>query len=242
MIIDMHTHFNNYEFLGEGIRLTEEEFINELDCKGIDKAVVSNPFYLETDFIYGNRILFNFMGKYPDRIIGFAIAHPLFPEESLEIIKEGVDKGIKGIKLHCELSHSSYTSVAHLELVEKISEFKLPITLHTGTKYLETAPKLASLFPGTTFLFGHTGGFAYREMSERVKDLGNVIADLCGNVFTNNFVEDIVKTVGADRVVYGSDFDFFNPAIMLAMVKNAKLSDVDKKKILWKNAERILAL
>ena len=238
----MHTHFHHYEFLGEGVILSEEEFIHELDHHAIDKAVVSNPFHLETDFIYGNRILFDFMKNYPDRIIGFAIAHPLFPEESLEIVKEGVDKGIKGLKLHCELSHSPYTSAAHLDLVEKLSQFNLPITLHTGSKYLDTAPALARQFPETTFLFGHTGGFTYREMTARIKDLDNVIADLCGNVFTNGFVEDVVEIMGADRVVYGSDFDFFSPAIMIEMVRDAKISNHDKEKILCKNAERILNL
>ena len=242
MIIDIHAHFHHYEFLGEGVILSENEFITEMDYIGIDKTAVSNPFYLETDFIYGNKLLYDFMQNFPERIIGIAIAHPLFPEASLESIKTGIDMGIRGLKLHCELAHSPYTSYAHLSLVEKLAQFKLPITLHTGTKYLDTAPELARQFPEITFLFGHSGGFAYREMIARIKDLDNVVADLCGNVFTNGFVEDIVNVMGADRVVYGSDFDFFSPAIMLEMVRNAKISDDDKEKILWKNAQRILAL
>jgi hypothetical protein len=33
MIIDIHAHFHHYEFLGEGVILSEDEFIAELDAQ-----------------------------------------------------------------------------------------------------------------------------------------------------------------------------------------------------------------
>lgn len=242
MIIDAHTHIHNYEFLGEGIRFTPDQFIHELDHHHIDKAVVSSPFHLETDFAVGNRIVFDLMKSHPNRIIGQATLHPLFLDESLAVAKEAVDRGTRGFKIHCELSHVPYTAAAHLELVASLAEFGLPITLHTGKKYLSEAPALAKKFPGLTFQFAHIGGFSYREMIDRVVALDNVVADLSGNVFTNGFVEDVVAGMGVDRVVFGTDFVFMDPAIMLAMVRNADLTESDKEKILWKNAERILKL
>ncbi|MBU0714923.1 MAG: amidohydrolase family protein [Verrucomicrobia bacterium] len=242
MIIDMHTHYHNYEHLGEGVRLTFEEFIHELDFHGIDKAVVSNAFGLESDFVSGNRLLFEFMERYPDRIIGFLALHPCFPEESRALLREGVARGIKGVKLHCELSFVPYDDPRHLALVEEVASCNLPVTIHTGSSYIQPSVTLAKTFPNTCFLFGHTGGLAYHPMVQAIKKMDNVIADLAGNVFLDGFIETIVNTLGEDRVVYASDFVFMDPVIMLSMVRTARISDAGKEKILSGNAQRILKL
>jgi predicted TIM-barrel fold metal-dependent hydrolase len=50
-----------------------------------------------------------------------------------------------------------------------------------------------------------------------------------------------VKEIGADRVLYGSDFTINEPAGVIARVKNAFLTAEDREKILFKNVERLLA-
>jgi predicted TIM-barrel fold metal-dependent hydrolase len=80
---------------------------------------------------------------------------------------------------------------------------------------------------------------------------GNVFADIS----TLNQVEDVLGyevllptlrkltlSLGVNRVVFGSD-GIFNLEPIISAVKNADfLSDSDREKILWKNAQEILKI
>jgi predicted TIM-barrel fold metal-dependent hydrolase len=54
-------------------------------------------------------------------------------------------------------------------------------------------------------------------------------------------IEKAVREIGADRVLYGSDFTINEPAGVIARVKNAFLTEQDRAKILYGNVERLLA-
>jgi predicted TIM-barrel fold metal-dependent hydrolase len=47
--------------------------------------------------------------------------------------------------------------------------------------------------------------------------------------------------IGADRVLYGSDFTINEPSGVIARVKNAFLTPQDREKILFRNVERLIA-
>lgn len=242
MIIDMHTHLHNYEFLGPGRRFTEEQFIKKLDFHGIGMAAVSNVFCLETDFIYGNKLVFDFMEKYPERIMAFPVLHPLFPDDSAKVLEEGKGRGIRGIKLHCLLSGIPYSDRRHMDIIDSLRHLKLPVTLHTGASLIKDVETVVREFPDVMFMLGHVGGTEYREMLRVIKDRDNVVADINGDVFLEGYLEEIVDSMGDERVVYGSDFVFMDPAIMISIVRKARIPDSSKEKILFKNAERILGL
>jgi hypothetical protein len=242
MIVDIHTHNHNYEILGEGVRFSQEEFIQELDQHNITYAGVSHAFGIETDFVQANETVFDFMGAYPDRILGILALHPAFPKESAALLERGVELGVRAIKLHCELSHIKYCDPRHLALVESLADMGLPIQIHTGTRHIDDAIGLASAFPQATFICAHTGGFEYKAMLERMKKHENTIADLSGNVYLHHFVEDCVNAIGDERVAFGSDFDFMDPCIMIDMIKTSSISDESKERVLGGNAMRLLRI
>jgi len=53
-------------------------------------------------------------------------------------------------------------------------------------------------------------------------------------------LEYAVKTIGADRVLFGSDFSINCPATVLARIQNAFLTEEQKRKILASNLEALL--
>ena len=53
-------------------------------------------------------------------------------------------------------------------------------------------------------------------------------------------IEFLVEQVGADKVLYGSDFPMRDPAPQLGWVCYAKIPVEDKKKILAGNVARLL--
>jgi len=54
-------------------------------------------------------------------------------------------------------------------------------------------------------------------------------------------LEYAVKTIGPDRVLFGSDFSINDPATVLARIHNAFLTDEQKAKVLAGNLEALLA-
>ena len=50
-----------------------------------------------------------------------------------------------------------------------------------------------------------------------------------------------MQEIGADRVLYGSDFTINEPSGVIMRVKNAFLTPQEREKVLFRNLERLLA-
>ena len=87
----------------------------------------------------------------------------------------------------------------------------------------------------------HLTGVGRRGVQD-VEDLPNVWVDTCGGWYDTEMVEYAVRHMGADRVIYGSDYPGRDFAPQLGRVAGAGLSDEDKEKILWRNAALLLKL
>lgn len=240
MIIDAHTAWTTYET--RGIRFSQEEFISALDSFNIDKAMVCTPSYLQTDFILGNDRILRLMRKYPKRIIGFSTLNPLFEKEAISELRRCTEKGMKGIKLHCDLSQIPYDNPLTFPIVEEAIELDIPLFLHTAYDSIKEAEFVANKYPDATFIFAHIGTRAWRETASFAKKQKNVILCLSGLVFEQGFLEEAISAVGDERVVYGSDFVFVNPAIYIGIIKNSSIPEKSKEKILGLNIERLLKL
>ena len=53
-------------------------------------------------------------------------------------------------------------------------------------------------------------------------------------------LEYAVKTIGPDRILFGSDFTINDPSTVIARIQNAFLSEEVKRKILTENVEALL--
>ena len=103
---------------------------------------------------------------------------------------------------------------------------------------------VAETYPAATIVFPHLGGnrddiFTRIAIVARHK---NTHIDLSGSGIERvGILERAVREIGADRVLYGSDFTINEPSAVIARVKNAFLTAEDREKILSRNVERLLA-
>ena len=154
----------------------------------------------------------------------------------------------KGLKIH--QAFNGPADDRYFDLVDKAVALDIPIMIHTG--FRESAPAknigiLASQFPRGKFICAHlleeSGLNAKSDYFRLANDHGNVYLE-CSYVRHPRRLREFVRAVGADRILFGSDFPFGAGDIAwdLTKVRWAGIDDDAKEKILWKNAAALFEL
>ena len=181
------------------------------------------------------------------RALGFAYLNPKHTEESLDELDRCVRDGpMVGVKL--------WVAVRCREkcldpIVRRAAELKAPVLQHTWYKITGNLPgestaadlaALAARHPAASFIAAHAGGDWERGI-RAIRHTTNVTAEICGGDPTSGVVEMAVRELGAERVMYGSDFAGRSFASQLAKVHGADVPQQAKRLILAGNIKRMLA-
>lgn len=182
-----------------------------------------------------------------DRAFGFVYLNPKHPQASLDELDRCVREGpMVGVKLWVAMRCNA---PALDPIVERATELQAPILQHTWSKITGNLPgestaadlaELAARHPRATFLCGHSGG-DWELGLRAIRSCANVHADLGGGDPAAGFTEMAVRELGADRVVFGSDFGGRSFASQLAKVYGADLPASTRQRILRDNLRRLLA-
>jgi hypothetical protein len=101
---------------------------------------------------------------------------------------------------------------------------------------------LAGRFPEATIIMAHMGEEASFEGISIAGKYSNIILDTTGSINWYRIINFAIEVVGEDRIVFGMDFPAYNPGPEIAKVKDADITEEQKKKIMGGNAARILGL
>lgn len=242
MIIDAHAHI-----LG-GNTASGEELIRSMELCGIDKAIVSsiasyNPDKKEIEDM--NNITCGLMKKYPDKIWGGCYVNPLHGD-CREVIRRGIeDMGMKLVKvwMACTCDDAAMDAVA----AEAI-RCNVPLLIHTFFTHRGNPPyeskvnhvcALAKRYPELKIIMAHLGGNPYHSM-RAAADLKNVYVDYAGTFYGYSDIDYAVQKVGADRIIFGTDFPIANHLFGMGKIEHASLSERDKQKIYSENILRLI--
>lgn len=185
------------------------------------------------------------MRRIDQRFCPYVTVHPPHGQGAVDELRRGIEElGGYGMKVWV----SPANAPDMYPLVERMIEYRKPILIHAmhksvGQYPLESDPtEVAALgrrYPEATIIMAHIGGnFIYG--CEAIRDVPNVLTDCSGTFCEQGMVEYAVDTLGADRVLFGSDApgaDFLNN---LAKVVAADLDPDSKARILFHNAENLL--
>ena len=81
------------------------------------------------------------------------------------------------------------------------------------------------------------------EEVERMKKYPNLYLDISGTgLFRYGLLASAVKTVGAGRILFGTDYPICNPRMYVEAVLGEHISQKEKEDILFGNAQRILGI
>jgi predicted TIM-barrel fold metal-dependent hydrolase len=261
MVIDVHAHLGKSVSIRKGevggvVETTPEHLIKLMSLAKIDKAIISPiPGYPrprgQKDTMEQNDLVANAVQKYPEKFpCGLGTVEPRDGEACLdEVDRIFKDLGLKGLMFHHLFQGIYLDHPIMFAILKKASVYHPVVEVHVKEGSLLESPwrvaRVAKAYPGIKFIMAHP--------AIDVQDLAcsmdvalnhkNVYLDTCIWHHHLSPLETAVETIGADRILFGSDLPYYEgESLDLAMVKNAKIPEEAKELILSKNAIRIFDL
>lgn len=246
MLIDFHAHVHDDE---DG-RYTEA-VVQEARRIGIDYLVIYEPVTHSRDSLdvvrRCNDLNFRTYQREPDYFIPFVYTHPNLGAAGLDEVKRGFDQGARGIKLEAA---SIITDKCVEPIIEEAIARDVPLVQHTwhkvtGNLRWETdavhCAEVGRRYPELKLVMAHVGG-DNRWGTRAIRDVPSVYTDCSGSIADYGHIEECVRQLGADRVIWGTDARGADFLYTLAKVRDSNISDKDKAKVLGLNAARLLKL
>ena len=257
-IIDFHTHIypqkvaekatnmicEFYDIEGDGMCGTAEELMARGDMVGITDFVIlpvaNKPEQVRNinDFIV-NQVAEN------SRFYGFGTVHA-----QMENITDEIDYissvGLLGVKIHPDTQQFGIDDERLFPMYEMI-QGKLPILIHMGDKRYDFSHparlrRVLDKFPKLDVIAAHFGGWSMQKVAyDYLKDT-NCSFDISSMLrfMEPGEPEHYIRAYGVDRILYGTDYPVWDPAIEVKRFLSLDLTDAEKEKIAYQNALKIL--
>lgn len=197
--------------------------ISYMNRAKIDRSVIFDwSGALKKDYFLTNSKVAD-LSRYSDRFIGFGV--PSCSES--EYVGEMVKLGLKGLKFNPSLQGFYVNDEKFLEVCREADKYHLPVLIHTGP---ESAGKLrydmplyiddiAVEYPNLNIIIAHIGvrGFTSEQAIMVAEKNANVYVET--SWASKALVKEAITKLGADKVIFGSDFPSGNPINELAKIK-----------------------
>ena len=259
-VTDMHTHVYPEKIASRAVAGTDRFYGTVSFGTGITDHLVETGKAAGTDFflIHSvattphqvssiNRFIAAETRRF-DCVSGFGTLHP---EGDVEAdTDEIISLGMSGVKLHPEIQGFRVDEPCFLEMLRICERKDLKILMHTGdTRYDCSNPnrlrpvleELSSL----TVIGAHFGGWSnWLNAVKELKELKNFYVDVSSSLYYISPEEaaGLIHEYGAERVMYGTDYPMWDPAVEIERFMKIPLTNGERKMILHDNAERIIGI
>ena len=257
MLIDVHAHFlhartprgdwreRNVSRLTAGAKIGISVHVASI----LGSWGLTSPIYFPSprDVTAGNDALLALQRQHPEAIRGYSCVNPNYTAHARTEIIRCLDAGMIGIKL-------AASRRADDPLLDPIAELALerrvPILQHIWQHRRRDWPgqeasdavelcTLARRHPDVAFILAHIGGGGdWLHSLHAVRDVANVYVDLSGSGVDGGMLEACVDSVGAGRLLWGTDLTMDTGWAKLRYLA-VLLSEDDLDLVRWKNAARI---
>jgi predicted TIM-barrel fold metal-dependent hydrolase len=186
-----------------------------------------------------------YVEKYKGRFVGACVVNPLYIDEALREMEECRKKlGFVWVGELCNYMKPSYQyTIREFELlVDQAVKLGMVLDVHTE---LDEMDYIIDKFPQATIVFPHFGDdHEYQDIFKCIESVArhkNCYLDTSGYGHDRvGMLEYAVKTIGEDRVLFGSDFSINDPSTVIARIEHSFLTEAQKQKILSDNLQSLL--
>jgi predicted TIM-barrel fold metal-dependent hydrolase len=245
-VIDAHAHLGGY-YNFYIPRPDAATMVAQMDRLGVETACISSIPACGADVPRGNEMTAAAVRDYPGRFIGYASVNPHYPERVRPELERAFDElGLTMIKLHPTMVDYPIAGPAYEDVWRFASERRAIVLSHTWAGASTCAPErfepLARCHPDVVFLLGHSGGTpaGYATSIDVAQRCPNVYLDICRSEMSPLWIERIVTEVGAERVLWGTDFPFLEPRYLIGRLACCTLSDQAKRQVFGESMAALL--
>jgi predicted TIM-barrel fold metal-dependent hydrolase len=251
LVIDMHAHMldegsntggASYQMLNGGPR-----GIREMARRmGVSRmGIMSWNGTVGVHAEQGNQCVRDAIDAYPDFYWGlgsFDVMHCTADEMRAQMEQLFTDKRFIGLKPYPQYG-IPYNDPRFDVWWQFGNERKLYTGLHPVKWFkAEEFESICSRFPDLTVVAYHCGGdYAFADVAiELARKYPNFYAEITLTPVWGGIIDYLVKGIGADRVLYGTDLPMRDPRQQFGWVIYSRLSLEDKRKVLGLNAQKLL--
>jgi len=179
----------------------------------------------------------------------------------LEIERGVKELGAKGLKLHPVVNRFLPGDRGLWPAYSKAEEMGVPILFHSGgvetpdnvaADYARPAnfDQVVTAFPKLTIVLAHLGNVFLDESVGLAQNHDNVYFDVSAIIslteaqggLSDGDLIALIRRIGVDRVLFGSDWPWFPPLPGIERIKNLDITEEEKQNILGGNAIKVYNL
>jgi len=261
MIIDVHTHINNYH---EDRVISLDECLNKLTDtmleNKVDYSLVLTSYKVNEHRPSTKQVVEAIAGR-PNLGVVAGISYLHYNHHDLREIAEYLQNGlVKALKFYPGYEPFYPNDIRFKVVYEMAIEYDVPVMFHSGDTYAPTGrikyshpihiDDLAVDYPDLKIVICHVGNPWIKDCMEVVYKNKNVYADISGLVlgdFSSKFekymkkgIEEMITYAGNPKyLLYGTDWPISNMKSYLKFMKNLNIPEDKKELILWKNAAEL---
>lgn len=257
-VVDAHCHLKTME--QEALLSTAEAYFaanKSVDIQYVFGVTIARKGKIEQTRAQNDSLFA--MAARNRKVVPVCSVHPADGDLALEELVRVKERGGKIVKLHPANQNFEIVSPETVRVAQKAGALGLVVLIDgygfVVPNYLEHLWQLALFCSQTKFVIAHMGGTDFHKLAglNMVKnvnpgmfnnvwyDLSAVVKIYADSPYQTQF-EWVIKTIGTDRILFGSD----QPAVTLSDALSAfyklKLSDVEREQILFRNAKALLEL
>ncbi|MBS7638346.1 amidohydrolase, partial [Candidatus Bathyarchaeota archaeon] len=218
-----------------------EHLITYMDRLGIDVSVAT-PL---ASGLWHNQYVQEGVMRHGGRLVGFYWVNPRSAPGVEDMVRMLTHGGFRGVKLRPE---SEGFRIDNLNLLAPILEaaegLGAPVYIHSSYESRLSAPeaveRVAEAFPDVPILVGHMGGGSWSAV--RVAGRRENLYLETSGTRSPRLILEAVRALGAERVVYGSDFPYLRPEAEMAKIECLRIPKEDKELIMGGNMTRLLRI
>lgn len=243
---------------------TPDDYLNDMKSAGIDKAVMvsfapdnqlkNNNFWTVAITRPGK----NRPAKYPMLIPFISVSPTMKGRTMIDELEHKYKWGMRGLKIHPVAQGFAPDDERMWPVYEWLVKHNLPITAHSGmnvdgeSKFGEPERWIPVLeeFNDLKLILAHMGGGYWDKTIEIADKFPQAMFDTAISI---SYIEspttlddeeavDMIRTIGANRILFGSDYPWINPVKDIERIRSLNISEDDKKLILGENAARLFNL
>ncbi len=242
-VIDTHAHYGPYKAIYM-VKHRPEQILDTMDRCGVSWMIMSGHRAF-VDSAAGNREIAQVIAGHPDRFLGYWVINPNYPEQvERELAEFESFPGFVGFKFHPSIHSYPLDGEGYRPALQYANERGLAVLSHTwsgNTCGPEQVRKVAERFPNVRLIMGHSCHAEFAEAAKIARDYEHVYCELCAAYATRGAIETMVEHCGSRKILFGTDHPWFDHHYGMGAVLFAYITDLDRRNILYRNAQELFA-